>query len=256
MSNEPHQWLPMPSGISLDQHSFTLDILEQFNCEEAVSDRPNEQQESTESITQPNNNNTAEASNESMNIPHKIEDKRRRSAGDLIRKSSAYLKNKKWNEPLTWTLKRKKNSPPPVQDIFPNAPTKKLSKVAINATISMAPSHSNQSTDIMEGIQPLVITHYPPKPLKYSPVEPLPDTSPEYTEKKSKTLHRLSIPILRMTAALHQHENDNNMRRRSDSDIVYNAEENSSFLSKKWNKLVSTWKKTLKKRRNEPTIHL
>ena len=33
MSNEPHPWLPMPSGISLDQHSFAVDVLKQLDCE-------------------------------------------------------------------------------------------------------------------------------------------------------------------------------------------------------------------------------
>ncbi|KAI9283365.1 hypothetical protein BY458DRAFT_543633 [Sporodiniella umbellata] len=259
MSNEPYQWLPMPSGISLEHHSFGLDLLKQFNCEEKTEvDNLKKQQTSTELIEVLNDNSNIQHSIESIYIPHSLEDKRQRSAGDLIRKSSTFLKNTKWNEPLTWTpLKKKKPDLPPVDRTLPDAPTKKLSKVAINTTISIASSHPNQKKDIMEGVQPLVITHYPPKPLKYSPVEPISDMSSDYREKKSKTLHRLSIPILKITAALHQQEDSNNkMRRRSDSNIAYHTQDNSSSLSKKWGRFLTSWKNTLKKRKKEPSIHL
>ncbi|KAG1057001.1 hypothetical protein G6F43_001133 [Rhizopus delemar] len=249
----------MPSGISLDQHSFTVDVLKQLDCEtttpSAIVDISNVEIESIHSIT--TTNSTAEPSNEQFateqttngQITNDIPQNRRRSAGELIRKSSLFLTKKR---PLTWTLKKKKSTCPPLQDIFtPSQPTKKVSKIAINATLSATPSQN------MNDMQPLVITHYPPKPLRYSPVEPLPEQN-HNESRKSKTLHRLSIPLLKMTAALQQHENNNTRsRRRSDSDVVYTTEqENNSFLSKKWNKFVSTWKKGLKKKKNEPNIHL
>lgn len=106
---------------------------------------------------------------------------RSRSAGDLLRQSSAYLRAKfkavladhesdddnddddDDDDPIDtpdivhWPI------PPPSPNPYPP------SKIAINTTISIPrrpPVHYAM-------IQPPVITQYPPKPLKYSPVEPL-----------------------------------------------------------------------------------
>ncbi|CAO3667512.1 hypothetical protein G6F70_006326 [Rhizopus microsporus] len=251
MSNEEWQ-LPMPSGISLNHHSFTIDLLKQFNCE--TSDISSVEIESIQSTTDVNTNTTKPDTTQLQQRQQRQQ--RRRSAGDLIRKSSSYFK--KWNEPLTWTLKRKKRKdyPPPVQNIFTQ---KKLSKIAINTTISIAPS-SQQPSGSIKDVQPPIITQYPPTPLKYSPVEPLMESMVD-THKKRKTLHRLSVPILKITSALQPQKTEDDMlrRRRSDSDLVYHLEDtrhnNSSFLTTKWNKLIHTCKRGFKKKRHPP-IHL
>ncbi|ORE09152.1 hypothetical protein BCV72DRAFT_261000 [Rhizopus microsporus var. microsporus] len=254
MSNEEWQ-LPMPSGISLNHHSFTVDLLKQFNCE--TSDISSVEIESIQSTTDVNTNTTKPDTSQKDQRQQQQQQRqqRRRSAGDLIRKSSSYFK--KWNEPLTWTLKRKKHKdyPPPVQNIFTQ---KKLSKIAINTTISIAPS-SQQPSGSIKDIQPPIITQYPPTPLKYSPIEPLPESMVD-THKKRRTLHRLSVPILKITSALQQKTEDDILRRRrSDSDLVYHLGDtrhnNSSFLTKKWNKLIHTCKRGFKKKRHPP-IHL
>jgi hypothetical protein len=87
-------------------------------------------------------------------------------------------------------------------------------------------------------VQPPIITHYPPKPLVYSPVEPL----PEQEHSAKKILHRISLPLLRLA----QKDDPPIMeRRRSDSE-VYKPSRQSSF-SKGWSKLLFTcgFKKSL-----------
>jgi hypothetical protein len=98
-------------------------------------------------------------------------------------------------------------------------------------------------------ILPPIITQYPPKPLKYSPVEPLPDISQQddddaassvHHKKGYRTLHRLSLPLLRLTAQ----QQPAIRRRRSDSDLLEKAP-TSMFhsISKQWQKLLYTCSK-------------
>ncbi|KAI7879935.1 hypothetical protein K492DRAFT_207896 [Lichtheimia hyalospora FSU 10163] len=121
---------------------------------------------------------------------------RTRSAGDLLRQSSAYLRAKfkavladhesddddddddddPTDEPdiIHWPI-------PPSSAHSPNPYPP--SKIAINTTISIPrrpPVHYAM-------IQPPVITQYPPKPLKYSPVEPLDEGLPDPTTASSNT---------------------------------------------------------------------
>ncbi|GAN00896.1 hypothetical protein MAM1_0003c00322 [Mucor ambiguus] len=225
---------------------------------------------------------------------HKNNNNRRRSAGDLLRKSSLYLRNK-FNEGFhhnthleqqqqhtedqhgasrfnSWTLKKKKKrqnahnvfkNKSPSSTCIPSPPSpptqqQQLSKIAINTTINIQPlNHANNKSNSKNPIQPPIITQYPPKPLKYSPVEPLPDdddngnssTGAALHYKKSKTLHRLSLPLLKLTAQQQQQQPSNNtlQRRRSDSDLLNRnlvVEKTSHSMlhsiSKKWNKLLST----------------
>lgn len=154
----------------------------------------------------------------------------------------------------SWTLKKKKKfHNRHVQEMFDEP----LSKIAINTTISISPNINTQYTDNM--IQPPIITQYPPKPLKYSPVEPLPAEAYAGTDQHNhtsnrNTLKRLSLPLLKLTAAsqaattLH--------RRRSDSDLLNQPtnQQNHTFfrsLSKRWNKLLTTCKsKRIKNKKN------
>lgn len=195
-----------------------------------------------------------------------------RSSADVIHgKSSVYLRNKInddgfHNTPQTvvqqieqprastifnsWTLKRKKKFHLPAQDIFdPNNETPPLSKIAINTTINI--NHTNTAAD-QNIIQPPVITQYPPKPLKYSPVEPLPSyaSTPGTESSRRKTLQRFSLPLLKLTtAAAATTSNPRSIqRRRSDSDLLNQQQPqttNTLFrsISKRWNKLLCTCKK-------------
>lgn len=176
----------------------------------------------------------------------------------------------------SWTLKKKKKRQN-AHTVFKNKslstasipssplspPTQQqLSKIAINTTINIQPlNHANNKSNSKNPIQPPIITQYPPKPLKYSPVEPLPDdddddngnssTGAALHYKKSKTLHRLSLPLLKLTAQQQQQQPSDNshtlQRRRSDSDLLNRnlvVEKTSHSMlhsiSKKWNKLLST----------------
>lgn len=244
----------------------------------------------------------------------------RSTAGNLLRKSSVYLRNK-FNEGFqhtntttireitfpdqttTWTLKRKKKihqnnyNRPFIQDIIFNSSnnnndsslvveepttttttTRNLSKIAINTTINMSTNNPSTTTTTSNNnnaiLQPPIITQYPPKPLRYSPVEPLPDEHyagigtiisyplqqeieinlNENSHGQRKLLHRLSLPLLRLTAASQQQqaepEEKTLSRRRSDSDLLNQVCNSNSggggvlnSISRKWNKLLFTCKK-------------
>ncbi|KAI9005444.1 hypothetical protein CLU79DRAFT_781762 [Phycomyces nitens] len=84
------------------------------------------------------------------------------------------------------------------------------SKIAINTTISypqtpIIPSHYPTI--------PPVITQYPPKPLKYSPVEPLENSPEDGQGLRKRAIHRISIPFLRLSQEAGED------RRRSESDL-------------------------------------
>lgn len=133
----------------------------------------------------------------------------RSAAKNLLRKSSLYLRTK-FHDHRPWRGKTKPNESP---------------------------------------ISPPIITQYPPKPLHYSPVEPLP---PETNSDMSHhaRLHRVSLPLLKFTTVQHTQR-----RRRSDSDDFLQQPTTlssqppkvqstfTSLLSKKWNQLICKKKK-------------
>ncbi|CAO3612812.1 unnamed protein product [Cunninghamella blakesleeana] len=117
-------------------------------------------------------------------------------------------------------------------------------KIAVNTTILIPPQH--QQTYQYASVQPPVITQYPPRPLKYSPVHPILDeksksiqTNPpsnmiqsretvQHPDNKSHH-HRISLPIFKLihdSPTPSQHS-----RRSSESDIhippQYNNNNNS-----------------------------
>lgn len=186
------------------------------------------------------------------------------------------------NTTLFNSIKKKKKSYKAAQDIFQvpnntNQPqeqqTQHLSKIAINTTINIGSINTSNYHPLIDLnnsnhiIQPPIITQYPPKPLKYSPVEPLPD---EYehagnidsnhvinsNSKSRKALHRLSLPLLKLTAASQSQggiERREINRRRSDSDLLNQEHPQQQqqlsthtsllhSLSKQWNKLICTCK--------------
>ncbi|KAL0075858.1 hypothetical protein J3Q64DRAFT_1877811 [Phycomyces blakesleeanus] len=83
--------------------------------------------------------------------------------------------------------------------------------IAINTTISYPQVPINPHYPTV----PPVITQYPPKPLQYSPVEPLENSSPQDDGQglRKRAIHRISLPFLRLQATEREH------RRRSESDL-------------------------------------
>ncbi|CAO3649900.1 unnamed protein product [Mucor hiemalis] len=353
-----HEWLPMPSGISLSPHnSFSRELLRQFDKRrsqlhfDSISIQPKDEimpNDKCSIISSSSNHSqivasllldTTSISSSSISLGNtndlqlvqeeeeeEGEDKERersavltindnttsstrrsKSAGNLLRKSSVYLKNKfnhhhhlstieqqqhttttttttnnnipksSTNTTLFNSIKKKKKSYKPAQDIFqvpntnqPQEQTQHLSKIAINTTINIGSMNYHPLIDLNSNntnhiIQPPIITQYPPKPLKYSPVEPLPDEY-EYAgnidnnvinsnSRSRKALHRLSLPLLKLTAASQsQGERREINRRRSDSDLLNEPQQQQQqqlstthtsllhSIGKQWNKLICTCK--------------
>ncbi|KAI8390936.1 uncharacterized protein BYT42DRAFT_554937 [Radiomyces spectabilis] len=156
------------------------------------------------------------------------------SAKNLLRRSSAYLRAKfealrshdDWTpanatfpstssqrqHPLHKSLsssKLKRRNPHRLhaQEIFSSssASLPPPSKIAINTTISLPQFTTvSQPASVTYTVKPPVITQYPPKPLKYSPVDP-----PDDTAAKSKA-HRISLPLFN---CVNHHKIEKNRRR-------------------------------------------
>ncbi|ORZ09877.1 hypothetical protein BCR42DRAFT_116702 [Absidia repens] len=325
------QWLPTLSSIVVDGDSFSQELIRQFDKKrsklhaEMGGDSTSFSSDSYNSRTR-----TPElAAVATPQVPdldvitqdeHDGDDSdpvqiRRRSAGELLRRSSAYLRAKleafKSIAPppppppqsiydqqgrdisslppseeqrrsvfYSWSLSKKsqqKSHPPPqANTIFNNsssnsngnhndamASSSSLSsvgslpptKVAVNTTISIpSPYYINQSRhdpssqqptphhsslyQYSAAVQPPVITQYPPRPLKYAPVEPISDhdipysnndehvlntASPSHTDNNKNNNkrsvpraalgpqhHRISLPLFKMA-------NNNNMTSSSPS---------------------------------------
>ncbi|KAI8367015.1 hypothetical protein EDC96DRAFT_607874 [Choanephora cucurbitarum] len=173
-----HDWLPLPSGLQRrSHHSFTKELLSRFDRlyqPEVISI----DQCSIHSITD--------------SIPSepkvKVASRRHRSAGDLLRKSSVYLKNRLYDDP--WKKNKRKSR------------------------LDLCPKPS--------------VIQYPPKPLVYSPIQPLPPDDP-----KPNTLHRLSMPLLKLT------QYDTLYHTRSDPDLpIHKPKSIMHTVTKQWHKLV------------------
>ncbi|KAL1927987.1 hypothetical protein VTP01DRAFT_3392 [Rhizomucor pusillus] len=95
------------------------------------------------------------------------------------------------------------------------------STIAINTTITI-PHYQSQMARYHEQqqqqqyvqyatIQPPVITHFPPKPLKYSPVDPPSDSigtsndGTEETQTRHRMLHRFSVPVFNRRSDTRSH---------------------------------------------------
>ncbi|GAA5807130.1 hypothetical protein MFLAVUS_000481 [Mucor flavus] len=137
--------------------------------------------------------------------------KRSVSASDLLRKSSAFLKLK--------FDSLKKNKSQGDQIIIDNniennnrSPTKLLMKTTISI-----PSTARTSTFSPVLTNPPTITQYPPKPLVYSPVDPIPNNQ----HSSKPLLHRISMPLLRVyndTASMSRHRSITSFGRRRKSE--------------------------------------
>ncbi|KAG2220081.1 hypothetical protein INT45_007325 [Circinella minor] len=233
-------WLPMPTGIGVDD-SFSRDLLRQFDRRRSRIHVEMAQLENrhsihvipitpspTSSTSRSTNNqngrltfgstpeNGLESSEQQDDEDDEEEEddddndekiRQRSSAGNLLRRSSAYLRAK-------WRILRSEESNYSTCSL-PSPP----SKIAINTTISIPHFHhlNNQQQQQQQQqqqplmnytiVQPPVITQYPPKPLVYAPVELIEDLYQEdhqlqqqsnshHRQQQHKSLHRISLPIL------------------------------------------------------------
>ncbi|KAI9486853.1 MAG: hypothetical protein EXX96DRAFT_550855 [Benjaminiella poitrasii] len=338
------KWLiPMPSGISTTTHdSFTQDLLQQFDkktyqilydnniSNSAITSVIDQQNRSSihsctlSTATTNSSNHYDSASNSrqtrsdlSHTIQHQLKDdssldevrSKRRSAGGLLRKSSAFLRGKFQRHSRQQTLltaaeanNKSSNTASFLNHFYTSLSLKSNKKKKREETQFMIskdidvvddinilylqqqrqqftpnniviPSQSRSEQKLREKsmlipqqqeitghnfiVQPPIITQYPPKPLKYSPIEPLLTENADYyrfhydhagTENKK----RRSLPLLHLT--LHSRTLE---KRRSDSIVLNEQEpillippEETSMntlishvqhsLNKQWNKFLST----------------
>ncbi|ORZ08649.1 hypothetical protein BCR42DRAFT_424620 [Absidia repens] len=151
---------------------------------------------------------------------------RRTSAGDLLRRSSAFFKA---TLDHTWknisrsndNLRDKENLQQ--QESQENAETTPSlpATVAINTTITL-PITKKASQSSFPPLQPPVISQYPPKPLQYSPVTPTdsstdsPVSSHNNGTRQKTLIHRISMPALRRRISNFSNSNTNNTNTNSD----------------------------------------
>ncbi|CAO3596095.1 unnamed protein product [Absidia cylindrospora] len=294
------QWLPTLSSIVVDGDSFSQELIRQFDKKRSKlhaemggdstsfsSDSYNSRTRTPESaaVGTPQVPNLAVITQDE----HDGDDSdsvhlRRRSAGELLRRSSAYLRAKfeafKSIAPPppppppqsiqdqqgrdisslppseeqrrsvfhSWSLSKKsqqKPHPPQANTIFNNsssnsngnnnnamASSSSLSslgslpptKVAVNTTISIpSPYYINQSRhdpssqqptphhsslyQYSATVQPPVITQYPPRPLKYAPVEPISDHDIPYSNNDDH------LPNTTSPSHISNNNNNNNNKR-------------------------------------------
>lgn len=132
-------------------------------------------------------------------------EKRRRSAGDLLRRSSAYLRAK--IESFRGSTRSHDNLRERYSSTTPTPPSSSPSKLVVNTTIAipqfnMSTQQSRFLSPAAAAIQPPIITQYPPKPLKYSPIDPPSDdtsSSSRHGKRHHGSIqHRISLPVLRV----------------------------------------------------------
>lgn len=152
---------------------------------------------------------------------HTSSSRRSVTAGELLRKSSAFLKSKFDSLKKTNTNKSQLDVSNPQTN--GNGPTKLVMKttISIPSTTTRASSLSPRG-----GIPPPThspaITQYPPKPLVYSPIEPIPPHTPTTSNTSKPLLHRISMPLLRVynetTLSRHRSITSFGRRRKSEPD--------------------------------------
>ncbi|KAI8878230.1 hypothetical protein K501DRAFT_287974 [Backusella circina FSU 941] len=205
------QWLSLPSEIEND--SFSTDLLRQFDKRRSKLHFELgllEQEPSPDSSSVLNTPSLHEEpvrlddiDDEELNSVASV---RRRSAGDLLRRSSAFFKSK-FNQ-----FKANRS-----HDNLSQPPTRVIMKTTISLGNTLPYGNNSTPPSSIPPIRPPTITQYPPKPLVYSPVEPLPE------EPKQKTLlHRISMPLMRKAVynASLDSRSSKQQRRQSESDKV------------------------------------
>ncbi|KAI7899957.1 uncharacterized protein BX663DRAFT_519111 [Cokeromyces recurvatus] len=110
------------------------------------------------------------------------------TASAFLRRSSAYLKSK--------LDSIRKNNKPNHNDVQRPKPTRLLMKTTISIPSTVTKPKTNPSV-IPPSLTTTTITQYPPKPLVYSPIEPI-ITPSEDKESTKPLLHRISMPLIRV----------------------------------------------------------
>ncbi|KAI8375937.1 uncharacterized protein BYT42DRAFT_546684 [Radiomyces spectabilis] len=238
------EWLLLPRDFAQGD-SFFDDVMHQFDkrqsqihSETIRSLESHSLQRSTPSVhaDSPNRCAHAAASNEVQASEKGVEGpgrpiskahaqgRRRSSAGDLLRRSSAFLRAKLDQFRGTRSYDGAENdldqsSPRSVfRDGGSATSLPPPSKIAINTTIFLPQGHGHSMPQLQHHLntfQPPVIKEYPPKPLKYSPVEPMTDLPSPRTVH-----HRISLPVLRHVRTQEFRKN----RRKSDTEATPAAE--------------------------------
>ncbi|CEP16920.1 hypothetical protein [Parasitella parasitica] len=226
--------LSLPKGLlsSLDDDTFSKDLLRQFDKKRSklhfelgfVSQEPSpessiiatsaaidyqyeepiqlDQQDEDEMIMQ------AQVAPSDSTRQRSTASKRSSSASDLFRRSSAYLRSK-----LDFIRKNKSHDEYYFKDHTrtPIDVAEKPTKLFMKTTISI-PSIINTKPNSTLSSNPPTIMQYPPKPLVYSPIEPITDMNHE----SKPLLHRISMPLMRV----YNHENRSLTRNKSFASLM------------------------------------
>ncbi|CAO3648271.1 unnamed protein product [Mucor hiemalis] len=212
-----HIRLSLPKGIStstVENDTFSRDLLRQFDKKRsrlhyelgfasqepspessiimtpAISEYYNEEPVQLDDIepiieSQQHNNKRYIPSQNS----NATSSKRSSSASELFRRSSAFLRSK-------FDIFRA-GKPEEEQEQESTDHSRQPKKLMMKTTISIP---STNTITARSSFSPLLstptITQYPPKPLVYSPIEPIPNTSDKQNAKP--LLHRISMPLLRV----------------------------------------------------------
>ncbi|KAI7905252.1 uncharacterized protein BX663DRAFT_502253, partial [Cokeromyces recurvatus] len=188
--------------------------------------------------------------------------KETRSATKLLRKSSIYLKNKFYHH----TKQRHKS-------LF-NSLTLRNRKKKRQKNSSVPITHNLQELENKNRLlyqqegkfilqqPPIIITQYPPKPLKYSPVEfILPETTT--TTVNDKKRRRLSLPLLKLSSTnlIQRQKSESNIliiHSTAEEPVQQRLLQENSFitqlhcsLNKQWNKLISNMTKPQSKKKKK-----
>ncbi|OBZ89645.1 hypothetical protein A0J61_02303 [Choanephora cucurbitarum] len=148
--------------------------------------------------TEPESIRERHLSNESIRERH-LSNRPTSSASDLLRRSSAFLKSKfdafKKHRPEDTPISIAPHQSTPA--LVSPQPNTRATKVLMKTTIAIPSNHSGSTHHSIPTPIPPTITQYPPKPLVYSPIEPIvqPDETPS---DHKRLLHRISMPLMRV----------------------------------------------------------
>ncbi|KAI8079674.1 uncharacterized protein B0P05DRAFT_541550 [Gilbertella persicaria] len=158
--------LSLPNSITSDHdEAFSKDLLRQFDQKRFELGFTSQEPSPESSFQEP-------IQLDYVDEPEPSHSKRSSSASDLLRRSSAYLKSK--------------------LDLLKKKEEEKPTKMLMKTTISIPTAAKLRTTSMPT---PPTITQYPPKPLVYSPIEPIVQQTPQ---DHKRLLHRISMPLMRV----------------------------------------------------------
>ncbi|CAO3681909.1 unnamed protein product [Rhizopus stolonifer] len=198
--------LSLPKDISLEDDTFSKDLLKQFDkrqsrlhfelgllSEEPLPESPKVQEPLPVEPSDVDDLSIRQASDDDDGNDRQ----RPTTASDLLRRSSAFLRSK--FESFKGTGSKR--------SVHSSSSHRPPSKVMMKTTITLQPPQKTVSAPFI----PPAITQYPPKPLVYSPVEPI-----HKSDQSKQLFHRISMPLLKS----HHHSEHPNRptRRKSEPD--------------------------------------